>query len=316
VLADRFPGLAHSAAMMGPGSEVLGYDTDRSTDHDWGPRVLLFVERDERAPVGADVMEALSGGAVVQRVEVHEAGEWFTEVLGFDPARGVDVVDWLATPTQLLLAATAGEVFHDELRVLGPRRDALAWYPHDLWLYLIGCQWRRIAQEESFVGRAGEVRDDLGSRIVAARVARDLMRLCFLLERRYAPYSKWLGSAFGTLRCAPDVGPHLTRALAATGWQRREAEIGFAAEKVGEMHNALGLTERVDPTVRPFHGRPFLVLDGQRFADAAFAAIDDRNVGALVPGVGAVDQWVDNTDVLSYPPRARAAVMGVHRYAT
>src|SRR5688500_19140241 len=43
VLAREFPGLVHSAARIGTGSDVLGFDTDRSTDHEWGPRLLLFL---------------------------------------------------------------------------------------------------------------------------------------------------------------------------------------------------------------------------------------------------------------------------------
>jgi Domain of unknown function (DUF4037) len=91
-------------------------------------------------------------------------GTFLTWQLGFDPRAGISTRDWPVTPQQSL----AG-------------------------------QWRRIAQEEHFPGRADEVGDDLGRRVLVARLARDVMRLCFLLERRYAPYSKWLGTAFARL---------------------------------------------------------------------------------------------------------------------
>ncbi|HWD74857.1 MAG TPA: DUF4037 domain-containing protein, partial [Solirubrobacteraceae bacterium] len=45
-------------------------------------------------------------------------------------------------------------------------------------------------------GRCAEAGDELGSAVVTARLARDLMRLCLLMRRRYPPYSKWLGTAF------------------------------------------------------------------------------------------------------------------------
>src|ERR671922_312797 len=33
----------HAAARIGSGSEVLGFDTPRSADHEWGPRLEVFV---------------------------------------------------------------------------------------------------------------------------------------------------------------------------------------------------------------------------------------------------------------------------------
>ena len=44
VVGPALRGVTHSAALIGWGSDVLGYDTERSTDHGWGPRVKVFVD--------------------------------------------------------------------------------------------------------------------------------------------------------------------------------------------------------------------------------------------------------------------------------
>jgi hypothetical protein len=46
----------------------------------------------------------------------------------------------------------------------------------------------------------------------------DLMRLCFLMGRQYAPYSKWFGTAFTQLACAADLSPVLWKALQTETW--------------------------------------------------------------------------------------------------
>ncbi len=60
ILATAFPSLRYSAALIGYGSDVLGYDTVRSTDHEWGPRLLLFVAEQVYADVATHIREALS----------------------------------------------------------------------------------------------------------------------------------------------------------------------------------------------------------------------------------------------------------------
>ncbi|MGW1995316.1 DUF4037 domain-containing protein [Embleya sp. NPDC001921] len=334
LLDEAAPGIAHSAARLGSGSEVLGFDTDRSADHEWGPRLQIHLHPRDVARHGARITALLSqrlpktflgypthfaatgdadirvmqatDGPVHHRVEVTDPGAWFTAQLGFDPRTDVTPADWLATPTQLLAEVTAGAVFHDGLGQLAPARANLAWYPHDLWLHLLACQWQRISQEEAFVGRCGEVGDELGSAVVAARLVRDLMRLCLLMERRYPPYGKWLGSAFARTPRAPALTPVLTAVLAATDWHTREHHLARAYETVAAVHNELGLTDPVDPAPRPYHSRPFRVLHAERFTAALRTRITDPGIGSL-PTIGTVDQFVDSTDVLSRPELTRAA---------
>lgn len=152
------------------------------------------------------------------------------------------------------------------------------------------------------MGRCGDVGDELGSRVIAARLVRDVMRLCFLMERTYAPYPKWFGTAFGRLACAPVLGPILDRVLGAATWKERERHLSEAYEHVGAMHDALGITPPLKARVSPFHERPYLVIHSDRFVHAIEAEINDPEVLAITAPVGAVDQWSDSTDVLSYPP--------------
>jgi hypothetical protein len=234
---------------------------------------------------------------VTHHVEVAELGAWLAQRIGFDLRGGISTTQWLCAPQQRLLEVTSGAVFHDDGRELAAVRAALTWYPDDVWVWLLACQWGRLDQEEPFVGRAAEVGDELGSRIVAARLVRDVMRLAFLVERRYAPYSKWLGSAFARLDAAATLRPALLDVLAARDYEAREAALVASMEELAKRHNALGITEPVDPSVRLFHERPFRVLGSSRFVDACLERVRDPWLRSL-PLIGGIDQISDSTDVL------------------
>ena len=311
---------SHSAARLGSGSEVLGFDTPRSTDHGWGPQLHIFVTASEvdatRKTINFGLPEEFHGWsvqfgwdevAVQHHVNVITLKEWLESHLGFDPQVDISVQNWLMTPQQLLLEVTEGAVFCDPDGDLGGVRSKLQWYPDDIWMWLLACQWRRISQEEAFIGRTSEVDDEIGSRILTARIVRDLVRLCFLIERRYAPYSKWLGSAFRSLSMASGLTPHLDAALAAMDHPTRETALCSAYEYVARCHNELKLTRPVDPNVRLYHERPFQVIGGNRFADVCLAAIDNEWLKRQ-PLVGGVDQFVDSTDVLNSAHRFRRLI--------
>ena len=335
LLGDR----PHAAALLGEGSEVLGFDDAVSVDHDFGPRLQLFLP----AGAGAPVLDGLPatfegfptvfadpdqhGGEPSHRVETTTVGGFFAARLGADPATGMGLADWLLTPTQALATLTAGAVFHDPDGELARYRERLRWYPDDVWRYALAAGWLKVAQEEAFVGRAGAAGDDLGSRLVATRLARELVRLAFLVERRWAPYPKWLGRSFAGLALADRLGPLLAAATAAPGWRDREAALVEAASLTAAATNDLGLAVPVDPAPRRYYTRDIQVLGADRYTVALAAAITSPELRALLDRLGGrhggpigrlpgtIDQATDSTEILCAPARCRqaAVLLGLDR---
>ena len=150
--------------------------------------------------------------------------------------------------------------------------------------------------------RAGYVGDELGSRVIAARLVHDLMNLCFLIERHYAPYSKWFGTAFQQLTCAEALTPVFHAALSALTWQEREKALTAAYEHVAEMQNNLNVIDPLPTKVSQFHNRPFMVIHTERFVNALTAQLQDPEVKriAAFTHIGAIEQFSTSTDVLAH----------------
>jgi hypothetical protein len=336
LLQSHLPGLQYSAALLGSGSEILGFDTEMSTDHHWGPRVMLFLSEedhqrfaeiiDEKLRAGLPTkfrgystnfsppdpldnntqrLHDIQSGPVNHRVELHSMRRFLLDYLGFDTGVDndlpIDAADWLTFPAQKLRGLIGGAVYHDGLG-LQALRHRFSYYPRDVWLYLLASGWNRIGQEEHLAGRAGIVGDEIGAAIIATRLVRDLMQLCFLMEKQYAPYPKWFGTAFARLQCAAELAPVLTWVLEADDWKARERHLASAYEYVARLHNRLGITEPLGTKVTNFFGRPFLVMHlGARQAEAIKAQITDPDVKRIADRglIGSIDQFSDNTDMLS-----------------
>jgi hypothetical protein len=347
-----YPDLEFSAARIGKGSDVLGFDTPTSMDRDWGPQVTVFLDQTDRERVN-DIRRAIEGQlpleartllsptaggaqaggnpvdgnksvrdsgrletavfrAIRPRVEVTTITDWFPQQIGIDPTGPIAVRDWLMMPPHALASVVGGKTFHDGLDTLSTLRDKLRWYPRDVWLYLLACQWRKIEVEEALMARAGDVGDEVGSRLIAARLVHYLMSLCFLLERRYAPYIKWFGSAFQQLHCAKKLTPTFEKVLAAGAWRDRESALSDAYVVIGGLHNDQMLTAYVEPTITTFHERPYNVPHSERFVEACLTAISSDEVRALPVNVGGVAQFVDSADVLESTERVAPARRDLH----
>lgn len=362
LLQSNFPTLQIAAGLLGDGSEVLGFDTEMSQDHDWGPRVMLFLPDSDQTRYGKQVESMLreylpkefcgfstqfaTPNQVVElramkdsdtstasdvpsdaandgsseaakdsvndpenqlkdpssshSVEVLTAQKFFSQHIRFDLSDEIEPSDWLTFPEQKLATIVGGRIFEDHIG-LKAIRDRFAYYPNDVWLYVLACQWTRIEQEEHLMGRAGYAGDELGSAIIAARLVRDLMRLCFLMERQYAPYPKWFGTAFARLESAKSLEPLFHQILTSNTWEDRQKSLSQAYEYAAKAHNKLNITEELPTSVRQFHGRPFFVISMGDFSKSIFSQIKDpavRKIAEKRP-IGSIDQLSDNTDLIS-----------------
>ncbi len=330
VIESHFPDLAYSAALIGSGSEVLGFDTVMSSDHHWGPRVMLFLKPEDFAVLNNSLKAALSQqlpptyrgystnysepdpedhgtqllkpafpGAINHKVEVFTISGFFFSYLNIDITKGMSLADWLTLPQQKLRSLVSGRIFHDDLG-LEQIRNRFTWYPHDVWLYILASCWSRIGQEEHLMGRAGFVNDEIGSALIGARLVRDIMSLAFLMEKEYPPYAKWFGTAFLKLKSSGRLAPVLMNVLHSNSWQDREAYLCAAYRILAEMHNNLKITGPLSTETYQFFGRPFHIIGGERFAKAIAGHISDLEIARLAKQrpIGSIDIFSDNTDLL------------------
>ncbi len=329
ILDAHFPQLLHSAALIGWGSEVLGYDDVQSSDHHWGPRFLLFLSTQDHKnhkdaisatlsqhlphrfrgystsfsepdEVGVRVFKDTDSGPVNHMIHIETTKNFFGWYLGCDPYASLTAADWLSFSEHKLLAVTSGQVFHDGLGELEAVRRKFHYYPRDVWLYQLAAQWIKIFEDREFVSRCGDVGDELGSMVIAARQVKNLMRLCFLMERKYAPYTKWFGTAFAQLDCAPELGPIFRDVLSSLTWKEREENLARAFRVAARMHNALQITRAIPEDVRNYYDRPYQVFEAPELVRDILGNITDEEFKSFKHVLGSVNQFVDSTDQLSH----------------
>jgi hypothetical protein len=224
---------------------------------------------------------------------------------------------WLSIPQQKLLAVTSGKIFVDNLN-LEHTRNTLSYYPRDIHLYMCKAQWIKMSQESAFVGRSGICGDEIGSQIIASQIVHEAMRLCFLLERKYYPYSKWFGTAFSKLNCAKHVTPLIQQVLSVSpisDWKERELRLAKLYITLGQMHNEMVQTFYPSNNITPidanaiaaqFHDRPFISLHEASIIEQLDSIaqstlteeLQNRNNNLII---GSVNQFCNQVEVLENP---------------
>jgi len=305
LIKEHFPDLVDrvAAGLISSGSEVAGFDDEISRDHNWGPRFILFLSADDKAQFGQQVQEALNrelpkeySGASIQRtghqfpttpapVATPEESCQFNT--GFSACPENDR-DWLAIPEHRLFEFTAGKVFYEPTPLISPLRDAFAYFPDMVWrkrLSFIWLQLSHCANISRTIARGNRVT----SHLFLCWALECCMRLAFLLNRKYAPFRKWLYHAFKDLPQLPDgICEQMEQMLQADDLRSMEPGVLGILDAFGKMTNESGL---ISPqALRMERPDSFLPFNFAGYMDAFYETLDGP-MRKMNPHDGPMDLW-------------------------
>ena len=217
MLHAEFPELEEIIAvgLMGSGSECYGFDDDTSKDHDFEPSFILFLPPEEvvdrktafrleraydKLP---DEFMGLKRNKDISfdtgRHGVVRTADFFRAKVG--DAEGVlSLEKWMTIPEHYLLEATNGKLFRDDLGTVKDIRARLAYFPEDVRLKKLAGALMLAEQASNYnYERQLSRGDTAAAQLAMYEYVKNAVQVCFLLEKRYRPYYKWLFRALNEL---------------------------------------------------------------------------------------------------------------------
>ena len=246
--------------LAGEGSECFGFDDALSRDHDWGPAFCIWLEQDDFERFGARVQaiyQALPGEAAgfpARRDGAYSAGRvgclctpaWYARYTGA-PEGPQTTAAWRRTPEAFLATATNGAVFSDPLGHFSAIRERLlGFYPEDVRI-------KKIAARAAVMAQAGQYNyprcirrgEPVAAQLALAEFTRAALSITYLLNRKYAPFYKWMHRGLRDLPVLPRMAELLTELSEAHGKDAIQRIDGICLITAGELRRQ-GLTSRTD----------------------------------------------------------------------
>lgn len=253
--ADRI-----ATGMVGHGSECFGFDDEISRDHDFAPAFCLWLTDEDERLFGFKLFRAYSklprefmGLKTAQKslmggneFGVHTISDFYSKYTGRSGAPE-HWRDWLFTPSHYFAEATNGEVFCDPLgRFTEIREQIKNGMPEDVRLKKIASCALHMAQSGQYnYKRCIAHGERAAARLALDEFVRNAAELVFLLERKHAPYYKWIFRAMRGLERLGNSADALENLLLLSPDETLQIELGieaFCAEIIKEF-KLQGITE-------------------------------------------------------------------------
>ena len=249
-----------AVGLVGHGSECFGFDDEISTDHDFEPGFCIWLTDEDEKEFGFRLFRAysklpkeymgvkcLDKSALGSKEKgVHTISEFYSAYTG---RRGAPECwqDWLYTPSHYFAEATNGIVFSDPLGEFTRIREEIkSGMPEDVRLKKIASCALHMAQSGQYNYKRCISHGEVGAaRLALDEFARNAAEIVFLLEKRHAPYYKWLFRSMRSLPKLSHLGDELERIITLPSDETLKIELGiesFCAEIVQEIKSQ-GITE-------------------------------------------------------------------------
>ncbi|MDO4288728.1 MAG: DUF4037 domain-containing protein [Eubacterium sp.] len=195
-----------AAGLVGEGSECFGFDDEISQDHDFGPRVCLWLTEEGEEQYGEalrSVLEktkescdrhfsSLQTKEAAGRSGVLKISEFYQKYTGKAAGPGT-WQEWIKLPQEHLATCTNGAVFWDAAgEFTAVRKRLLGYYPEDVRI-------KKIVAKAALAAQAGQYNferclrrgEQTAATMALGEFLKHSMELVYLLNRTYMPYYKW-----------------------------------------------------------------------------------------------------------------------------
>ncbi len=271
MLEKEFGDFVHRIAvgLVGHGSECYGYDDNVSRDHDFETGFCLWLTAEDEEKIGFKLTRAY------ERIKREYCGVKMdhSSVMGSN-SQGVQVIDqfykkytgsngapqrwqdWLYTESAFLAEATNGEVWKDDLGEFSKiRNQILTGMPEDVRLKKIASCCVRMAQTGQYnYARCLSHGEEGAAMLALGDFVRVACEMIFLLNKKHAPYYKWVFRAMRDLPILGDMSAPLEFLLTADN-DNKKLKIDIVEDIVGAIIKeikAQNLADCPDNYLEPF----------------------------------------------------------------
>lgn len=226
MIREKFPLYESMIAvgLVGEGSDCFGFDDEVSRDHDFGPGFCMWLTDQVYDEIGESLQNAYDDLPLTymgitrrvtpkagKRVGVFRISEFYEYLIGMSDVPSTQN-QWLFLDDYRLATATNGKVFRDDLgEFTRIRKGILAYYPEEVRIKKIARQAALMAQSGQYnYSRMFSRGETVTTQIALSEFMKHTMAMVYLLNRKYAPFYKWMHKGMGQLTILRDIRDVLT----------------------------------------------------------------------------------------------------------